>query len=95
MSNVVEEPTSDETGGEESSEQERELARRLVELLTAGRKIEAVKAYREATGASLREAVEFVNGVAKEHGLSQPSGCSTSAAALFVVAALLSWLAVS
>jgi hypothetical protein len=39
--------------------------------LRAGRKIEAIKAYREATGASLREAKDAVEAIAKQRGLQR------------------------
>lgn len=39
-------------------------------LLQAGRKIEAIKAYRNATGAGLAEAKAFVEQLAAQNGLS-------------------------
>lgn len=40
------------------------LIDRVVELVDAGRKIEAIKAYREATGAGLNEAKDAVEAIA-------------------------------
>ena len=50
----------------------------LLGLLREGRKIEAVKRYREATGAGLKEAKDAVEALASRHGLpatSRGSGC--------------------
>ena len=50
----------------------------LLDLLRKGRKIEAIKRYREATGAGLKEAKDAVEALARRHGLaatSQGSGC--------------------
>lgn len=41
----------------------------MLELL-AGRKVHAVKAYREATGASLLEAKNAVDAIARQHGIA-------------------------
>lgn len=43
---------------------------RVVALLREGRKIEAIKAYREATGAGLAEAKDRIEQIARERGLS-------------------------
>lgn len=87
---------SSDTSGEQSptdaSDEERELARELVELLVSGRRIDAVKRYREATGSSLSDAVAFVNRISAEHGIARPSGCSTSSVLLFAATLATWWL---
>jgi len=49
----------------------------LTELLQAGRKIEAIKRFREQTGAGLKEAKDAVERLAAAHGLtaSRGAGC--------------------
>ncbi|WP_344618521.1 ribosomal protein L7/L12 [Dactylosporangium salmoneum] len=42
----------------------------VLEELAAGRKIQAIKAYREATGVGLREAKDAVEAIARLRGLS-------------------------
>jgi ribosomal protein L7/L12 len=45
---------------------------RLRPLLAAGRTIEAIKVYREATGAGLKQAKDAVDGLVRGDGLPQP-----------------------
>ena len=56
-------------------------------LLKAGKKIEAIKVYREATGFGLKESKEAVEALAKAEGVVMPEspGCG-SASALFLAA---------
>jgi ribosomal protein L7/L12 len=55
------------------------LERELVSQLEQGRKIWAIKIYREATGARLKEAKDAVEAIAERHGISRmaKSGCVT------------------
>jgi ribosomal protein L7/L12 len=66
--------------------------RELVALLGEGRKIEAIKRYRERTGAGLKAAKDAVEALAARHGLPTTgrSGC-LGAIALFVMAVALAW----
>ncbi|MBQ5764772.1 MAG: ribosomal protein L7/L12 [Clostridia bacterium] len=64
-----------------------QTAKRIETLLGGGQKLEAIKIYREATGAGLAEAKEAVEEYAKENGIdipvSQPaksSGCYVATA---------------
>ena len=63
----------------------------LLQHLRAGRKIQAVKAYRERTGSSLKDAVMFIDAVQKKYGIETPSksGCSVNAVALILLVSLL------
>ena len=45
------------------------VAPEIVDALRAGEKIKAIKIYRQATGAGLRESKEFVEGVQRRSGL--------------------------
>lgn len=47
----------------------------VLEHLLAGRKIDAVKAYRQATGAGLKEAKDAVEELARRHGIEVSGGC--------------------
>lgn len=53
------------------------------------RKIAAIKIYREHTGVGLKEAKEAVEKLAALHGIQSASGCSSSAAAVFLVLVLV------
>ena len=48
--------------------------RELTELLQAGKKIEAIKRFRERTGAGLKEAKDAVERFAALHGITMPRG---------------------
>lgn len=56
----------------------------LLGLLQQGRKIEAVRRYREATGTGLKEAKEAVEAFAAQAGLPVRSGCFAGVLALVV-----------
>ncbi len=59
----------------------------ILGLLREGRKISAIKLYREKEGVGLKEAKEAVEALAARHGIAQRTGCTT--AALAVLAAFL------
>lgn len=86
---------SDEYGersDEPSPEQFDELKRDVLRLLESGRKIEAIKTYREQTGSGLADAKRAVEELGREHGLETASGargCGTSAILLIAGLALL------
>ncbi len=58
-------------GGPDESERE------LVDLLTDGKKIEAIKVYRQRTGAGLKEAKDAVEALGTKYGIaSKGVGCA-------------------
>ncbi len=64
-------------------------------LARDGRKIDAIKRYREATGSGLKEAKDAVEALMAEHGLAkQGAGCG-SAVLLMLVLAGLGWLCIA
>jgi len=65
----------------------------LVELLKQGQKIEAIKRYRERTGAGLKESKEAVESLTRQSGLPVGSGCGSAAATLLLLAGALAWAA--
>lgn len=64
----------------------------LLALLKNNRKIDAVKAYCQATGSDLREAVQAVDAIASRHGI-EPKKVGCAGVAILVVAAAIGLLA--
>jgi hypothetical protein len=69
----------------------------LAKLVREGKKIQAIKQYRDATGAGLKEAKEYVEWLAARRGISVRcgSGCATTTAALLALGVwcVAQWLA--
>lgn len=62
------------------------LQQEVVELLHAGAGLEAVKRYRDRTGASLKQSKDAVDAIALRHGLRPTSsGCGAALIALLLV----------
>ena len=63
----------------------------ILELLAAGKKIAAIKIYREQMQAGLKEAKEAVEAIAAEHGIVPPprSGCFAVLVLLLSAASLI------
>jgi ribosomal protein L7/L12 len=57
----------------------------VVRLLEGGKKIEAIKVYRERTGVGLKEAKDAVEAVAAQRGIVAPSGSGCLGAALLLM----------
>ena len=53
-----------------------ELETKVVRLMRDNRKIDAIKVFREATGASLYDAKQAVEGLAARHGVATKGGCT-------------------
>jgi ribosomal protein L7/L12 len=51
------------------------VSEEIVSLLEQGRKIEAIKLYREQSGAGLKEAKEAVEEIGRQRGIAMKSGC--------------------
>jgi hypothetical protein len=74
-----------------------EVAAQIRAAILAGRKIEAIKLYRQASGEGLKEAKEFVEAVQAELRRTEPEsftapagkGCGTTAALFIVLFAAL------
>lgn len=64
----------------------------IVQLLRDGKKIEAVKVYRAATGASLKVAKEYVEAMAAERGIESKSGCGLAILCVGVVVCATLWI---
>lgn len=70
------------------------LESRVVELLRAKQKIEAIKIYREAQGGGLKECKEAVESIGRRHGIESSGGCaSLLLLAVLAGASLAKWLA--
>ena len=63
-----------------------ELADQIVELLEQGQKIEAIKLYRERSNASLKEAKDVVEEIARKAGIESQTGGGCLGLALAMVA---------
>ncbi|MEX0702154.1 MAG: membrane dipeptidase [Planctomycetales bacterium] len=66
--------TADATDDDGATPEERAIAREIASLLKEGKKVEAVKRYREATGSDLVDAVEAIDRIQERHGI-QSKGC--------------------
>ena len=68
---------------------------RLLELLAEGKKIQAIKEYREANSCSLKQAKDAVDKLQLQLGDIPQSGCATSALCFIAITtwALTRWLA--
>lgn len=61
----------------------------VADLCRAGRKLDAIKALREATGMGLKESKEAVEALARRHGIEmQSTGCGTAVLLVAIVSAL-------
>jgi len=69
------------------------LEAELRALLTEGRKIEAIKLYRERTGLGLQEAKDAVEAIAAAHGLPGAAGGGCLSVVLFLAISLLAVVA--
>jgi ribosomal protein L7/L12 len=62
---------------QDPEESDSSLQQTLVSLLQQGRKIDAIKVFREVTGSGLKESKDAIESIAARHGLSgsQRTGC--------------------
>ncbi len=63
-----------------------DLEKELLPLLQAGKKIQAVKAYRQHTDSNLKDAVRVIDALAAQHGLASKGGGCAGASVLLLVA---------
>lgn len=64
-------PHEDRTGGRS------EIVEQIVESLKQGKKIQAIKDYRESTGAGLKESKEAIEALIQKYDIQMKSGCAT------------------
>ena len=75
------------------SELSDEKKQEVIGLLKAGKKIEAIKVHREATGYGLKESKEAVEALAKAEGVVMPeAGCGSASALLLAAGGTLAYL---
>jgi ribosomal protein L7/L12 len=67
----------------------------LLSLLRAGRKIDAIRVYRQQSGAGLKDAKDHIEDLARRHGIRTPTAsCGTAALAILAMITLIVlWLA--
>ncbi len=63
-----------------------ELEGRLLDILRAGRKIEAIKLCRQETGLGLKEAKDAVEGLGRKHEVELPKGGGCAGVVLLALA---------
>lgn len=76
---------------------EKGLGREIGALLTEGRRIQAIKRYREATGCDLLQAKEAIESIEQKLGIRQTAGCAGLLLLIltaFSCVAAAAWLAV-
>jgi ribosomal protein L7/L12 len=66
----------------------------VLTLIRSGKKIAAIKAYREQTGVGLKDAKDAVEALAAEHGIApRPSGCGVGVLlAILIAGGLAAWI---
>lgn len=62
---------------EESSQNHSELVEQIVDSLRQGNKIQAIKDYRESTGAGLKESKEAIEELISKYDITMKSGCAS------------------
>jgi ribosomal protein L7/L12 len=88
-------PTDDgksheDQGGILGEAQDAAIEDHIVSLLDAGRKMAAIKLYRRQTGASLKDAKDFVEALAAKHGIGpKAAGCAGMALLLVAVSTII------
>jgi ribosomal protein L7/L12 len=88
-------PTDDGKSEEDQTDisgetQDAAIENYIVSLLEGDRKIAAIKLYRRQTGASLKDAKDFVEALAAKHGLSpKAAGCAGMVLLMIAVSTII------
>ncbi|WP_291177261.1 ribosomal protein L7/L12 [Gimesia sp.] len=79
---------------DDAADSQSELAQQLLESLRQGNKIQAIKYYRESTGAGLKESKEAIEALIEKYDIQMKSGCASMllVASSLVVLLLLVWI---
>lgn len=72
----MEDSGHDQSSSEETSNHS-EVVERIVQSLREGKKIEAIKDYRESTGAGLKESKEAIEELIQKYNITMKSGCAS------------------
>lgn len=72
----MEDSGHDQSSSEETSNHS-EVVERIVQSLKEGKKIEAIKDYRESTGAGLKESKEAIEELIQKYNITMKSGCAS------------------
>ncbi|WP_299461627.1 hypothetical protein [uncultured Gimesia sp.] len=70
------EPINDESDTHDSGHHS-ELVEQIVESLKQGNKMQAIKDYRESTGAGLKESKEAIEALVEKYDIKMKSGCAS------------------
>ena len=79
------EPVNPDSSSDPAAEQENHLEDRLLSLLGGGKKIQAIKVYREETGVGLKQAKDAVEELVAKHDVA-PTGAGCAGAVLALLA---------
>ncbi|WP_339732667.1 ribosomal protein L7/L12 [uncultured Gimesia sp.] len=60
-----------------AADDQSELVRKIVNSLKQGNKIQAIKDYRESTGAGLKESKEVIDELIQKYEIQMKSGCAS------------------
>ncbi len=68
-----------------------DLEKQILELLAAGKKIEAIKLYREQTNVGLKDSKDAVEALAVQHGIIPPPGSGCLSVLVLLLCVLVGW----
>lgn len=77
MNDFEKEQSCQNESGQSSENQHSELVEQIVQSLKQGQKIQAIKYYRESTGAGLKESKEAIDELMEKYDISIKSGCAS------------------
>ncbi|WP_417383833.1 ribosomal protein L7/L12 [Gimesia sp.] len=67
----------DSSGQDDAANGQSEVAQHILESLRQGNKIQAIKDYRESTGAGLKESKEAIEALIQKYDIQMKSGCAS------------------
>lgn len=79
---------------DDAADSQSEMAQHILESLRQGNKIQAIKYYRESTGAGLKESKEAIEALIEKYDIQMKSGCASMllVASSLVVLLLFVWI---
>lgn len=84
----MEDSSHDQSNSEEMGNHS-EVVERIVQSLREGKKIEAIKDYRESTGAGLKESKEVIEELILKYNITMKSGCASMLLFILTATALI------
>ena len=86
--------SSNDQSDQDGTEDHSEIVAQIVESLRRGNKIQAIKDYRESTGAGLKESKEAIEALIQKYEITMKSGCASMLLVAFSTVTLffIAWL---